>query len=114
MKGLTEGIDGDAIGASVNTVEFQLREQNTGRFPRGLALMLGTLTAWLYDRDPLEALAFEAPLNSIKERLAAGERYFETLLQKYLVDNTHRVTVILEPDPEVNKRREQIEAERLG
>lgn len=114
LKGLTEGIDGNTIAASVNTVEFQLREQNTGRFPRGLALMLGTLTAWLYDRDPLEALAFEAPLNSIKERLAGGERYFETLLQKYLVNNMHRVTVILEPDPEVNKRREQIEAERLA
>lgn len=111
---LTAGIDAETIAASVNTVEFHLREQNTGRFPRGLSLMLGTLTSWLYDRDPLEALAFETPLASIKERIAKGEKYFEGLLQKYLVENLHRAAVILEPDPNVNKGRDEIEQKRLA
>jgi len=110
---LTSGIDADTIAASVNTVEFHLREQNTGRFPRGLSLMLGALTSWIYDRDPLEALGFEAPLTSIKARLAKGEKYFEGLIQKYLLDNPHRASVILEPDPNVNKQREELEAARL-
>ncbi|MGE5251134.1 MAG: insulinase family protein [Bacteroidota bacterium] len=114
LERLTSGIDPDTIAASLNTVEFQLREQNTGRFPRGLALMLGALTSWLYDRDPLEALAFEAPLASIKERFAAGEKYFEGLIRRYLIENPHRVTVILEPDPQVNQRREETETERLA
>ena len=35
-----DGLDPHTIAASLNTVEFRLREQNTGRFPRGLALML--------------------------------------------------------------------------
>ncbi len=113
LKELTEGIDRDTLSASLNTVEFHLREQNTGRFPRGLALMFGALTAWVYDRDPLEALAFEAPLASIKTRLDQGEGYFEGLIGKYLVDNPHRATVILEPSAEVNKERERIETERL-
>jgi Zn-dependent M16 (insulinase) family peptidase len=111
---LTAGIDAETIAASVNTVEFHLREQNTGRFPRGLSLMLGALTAWMYDRDPLEALAFEAPLTSIKERIAKGEKYFEGLIQKYLIENLHRASVILEPDPNANKQREDIENERLA
>jgi Zn-dependent M16 (insulinase) family peptidase len=111
---LTSGIDVDTIAASVNTVEFHLREQNTGRFPRGLSLMLGALTSWIYDRDPLEALAFEAPLTSIKERVAKGGKYFEGLIQKYLLDNPHRAAVVLEPDPNVNKQREEIENERLA
>ena len=57
-----------AIGASyfliplIATFEFSLRERNTGRFPRGLALMLHALTYWLHGRDPLAPLAFEAPL----------------------------------------------------
>ncbi len=114
LTSLTSGIDAETIAASVNTVEFHLREQNTGRFPRGLSLMLGTLTSWIYDRDPLEAMAFEAPLASIKERLARGEKYFEGLLQKYLLDNPHRAAVILEPDPNVNRQWEEIEQERLA
>ncbi|MBI3173868.1 MAG: insulinase family protein [Chloroflexi bacterium] len=111
---LTSGIDADTIAASVNTVEFHLREQNTGRFPRGLSLMLGALTAWIYDRDPLEELAFEAPLSAVKARIAKGEKYFEGLIQKYLLDNPHRSTVVLEPDPNVNKQRDEIEKERLA
>jgi Zn-dependent M16 (insulinase) family peptidase len=114
IEGLTAGIDPDTIAASVNTMEFHLRELNTGRFPRGLALMLGALTSWIYDRDPLEALAFEAPLASLKARLAQGEPYFEGLIRKYLIDNPHRTAVILEPAPDVNQKREQLEADRLA
>ena len=107
------GIDPDTVAASLNTVEFRLREQNTGRFPRGLFLMLNALTSWLYDGDPVEALAFEAPLNAIKEETAKGG-YFEKLIQTYLLDNQHRSTVQLVPDPEEGKRIAAIETERLS
>jgi hypothetical protein len=36
----------------VNTIEFSLRENNTGSFPRGLSLMLRAVGAWIYGRDP--------------------------------------------------------------
>lgn len=39
-KLMEEGFDLDAIEASMNTIEFSLRENNTGSFPRGLSLML--------------------------------------------------------------------------
>src|SRR5262245_9551395 len=38
-----DGIERPAVEASLNTFEFSLRERNTGRFPRGLALMLHSL-----------------------------------------------------------------------
>jgi Zn-dependent M16 (insulinase) family peptidase len=107
------GIDPDTVAASLNTIEFHLREQNTGSFPRGLSMMLGALTTWLYDGDPLEALAFEAPLAKLKADVNAG-RYFESLIEKYLLNNPHRTTVELVPDPEEGKRREAVEAERLA
>ncbi|MBZ0300474.1 MAG: insulinase family protein [Anaerolineae bacterium] len=108
-----EGIDPDMIEASVNTVEFSLREYNTGGFPRGLAMMISSLTTWLYGNDPLAPLAFDAPLTAIKARLANGERYFEGLIGQYLLDNPHRTTVILEPDPTVRERDEAEERARL-
>ena len=33
--------------ASMNTVEFSLREFNTGGFPKGLSLMLAVMPNWL-------------------------------------------------------------------
>ena len=107
-----DGIDPNTIAASLNTVEFRLRERNTGRFPRGLALMLAALSTWLYDGDPIATLAFEQPLNAIKAGTAAGG-YFESLLKEHLLDNPHRVTVSLLPDPEEGHRRATAEQERL-
>ena len=107
------GIDPQTVAASLNTVEFALRENNTGSFPRGLALMMGLMTDWNYDRDPIEALVFEAPLNAIKHRVSAGERYFENLIRVHLLTNHHRLTLLLRPDPQLAERRAAGEHDRL-
>lgn len=108
-----DGIDPAQIEASVNTIEFQLRENNTGNFPRGLALMLRALTIWLHGVDPYAALAFEKPLGAIKAKLANGERLFEGLIERFLLNNTHRTTMLLHPDSTLRARREKEEQGRL-
>lgn len=61
--------------AAVNSVEFAYRENNSGRFPRGLAAMIQALSTWLYDGDPGPP-GGEGPLSAIKERLARGRESF--------------------------------------
>ena len=39
------------VEASLNTIEFQLREFNTGSFPRGLSFMLGAMSQWIYGEE---------------------------------------------------------------
>lgn len=109
-----EGIDPHTVEAALNTIEFRLRENNTGNFPRGLLLMLRSLTTWLYDADPLILLAFEAPLAAIKTRLAADEPYLEDTIRQCLLQNPHRTTLILQPDPDLSRREEAAEKERLA
>jgi Zn-dependent M16 (insulinase) family peptidase len=41
-----EGFDTAAVEASMNTIEFSLRENNTGSFPRGLSLMLRSMVRY--------------------------------------------------------------------
>lgn len=109
------GIDPEMIEAAVNTIEFHLRENNSGGFPRGLALMLWSLDTWLHDKDPIEPLRFEEPLQKLKARLKnADERVFETMIQGQLLDNPHRSTVILNPDSELAARQEADEKGRLS
>ena len=108
-----KGIDRTTIDASLNTVEFRLRENNFGSFPRGIAVLLRSLKTWLYDHDPLVLLAFEAPLRSLKARIAAGEPYFENLIADNLLDNPHRTTVTLRPDPDQAEREAAAERQRL-
>lgn len=108
-----EGLPADAVEAAVNSVEFALRENNSGRYPVGLSVMVRSLTTWLYDGDPLALLEWEAPLAAIKARVASGERYFEGLIREWLLDNQHVATVLLTPDRKLAERREAAEAARL-
>jgi presequence protease len=107
------GIDPQTTEAAMNTIEFRLRENNTGSFPRGLNLMLRALTTWLYDSDPLALLAFEAPLGTLKARLVSNPRIFEDLIVRFFLHNRHRTTLVLEPDPNLASREEAAERDRL-
>jgi presequence protease len=109
-----EGIDHDMVAAAMNTVEFRLRENNTGAFPRGLSLMLRALTTWLHDGNPVQSLAFEAPLNAIKNGLQKRGRYFEDLIQRLFLTNHHRTTVLLRPEPGLNQKIDQEEKKHLS
>jgi presequence protease len=109
----TGGIDPQTTEAAMNTIEFRLRENNTGSFPSGLNLMLRALTTWLYDSDPLSLLAFEAPLEALKSRLVSNPQFLENMINRFFLQNPHRVTLILKPDPELTMKEETAEREQL-
>eukprot|EP00246_Nothoceros_aenigmaticus_P001222 TRINITY_DN11663_c0_g1_i1.p1 TRINITY_DN11663_c0_g1~~TRINITY_DN11663_c0_g1_i1.p1 ORF type:complete len:1083 (+),score=216.91 TRINITY_DN11663_c0_g1_i1:65-3313(+) len=110
-----EGFTDAAVEASINSIEFSLRENNTGSFPRGLSLMLRSMGKWLYGGDPFEPLRFAKPLEEFKTRLAAegSTGVFSPLIQKYLLDNNHRVAIVLEPDLQKAAQDEAAEQEKL-
>ena len=101
------------VEAALNTVEFRLRENNTGSFPRGIVFMLRALRDWLHGRDPLSPLAFEGPLAAVKARVAGGERFFEDMIRRHFLDNRHRTVLILRPDREQAEREAEEERARL-
>ena len=107
------GFDKAMVDATVNTIEFQLRENNFGSYPRGLVLMVRALTTWLHNGDPFASLDFAPPLEAVKRRLAAGEPIFETMVRQHMVENSHRTTVHLIPDPGLQSRQEEAEKNRL-
>ncbi len=108
-----KGFEPETIEAALNTIEFRLRENNTGSFPRGLALMLRALTTWLHGHDPLALLRFERPLSDLKTRIASDPMFFSDLIRRHFLENSHRTTVLLVPDPELRRREETLERERL-
>jgi Zn-dependent M16 (insulinase) family peptidase len=109
-----EGIDPLTVEAALNTIEFRLRENNSRGYPQGLLIMLRSLSTWLYDADPLALLAFEAPLSKVKSQLAANSAFFEGMIDRFLLNNPHRATLILQPDLTLTERKEAEERERLA
>ncbi|MFQ5904099.1 MAG: insulinase family protein, partial [Candidatus Binatia bacterium] len=109
-----EGIDHHTVEAALNTLEFNLRENNTGAFPRGLALMLRALITWLHEGDPLALIAFEAPLEGVKSRVKSKESFFEEMIDQMFLNNLHRSTLILKPDKGLAKKEGADEQEKLS
>ncbi|XP_022746449.1 presequence protease 2, chloroplastic/mitochondrial-like [Durio zibethinus] len=110
-----EGFEADAVEASMNTIEFSLRENNTGSFPRGLSLMLRSIGKWIYDMDPFEPLKYEKPLTILKSRIAeeGSKAVFSPLIEKFILNNPHCVTIEMQPDPDKASRDEAAEKENL-
>ena len=109
-----EGIEADMVEAAVNSIEFSLRENNTGSFPRGLALFLRALQNWPHGRDPLEPLRYARPLATVKEQLNSDPTLLGGLIRTYLLDNPHRLAVLAEPDPGYNQQLAEQEQQQLA
>jgi Zn-dependent M16 (insulinase) family peptidase len=99
-----KGIDENQVLASVNTVDFKLREANFGGFPKGIVYNIQALGSWLYDANPLSHLKYDRLLKKIKKKSKEG--HFEKLIRKYLLENTHRSVVVLVPKPGLGEKQE--------
>jgi Zn-dependent M16 (insulinase) family peptidase len=109
------GFEDDDIASSMNTIEFQMREFNTGSFPKGLSLMLGSMSKWIYDRSPTEALKFEEPLAELKARISKdGSAVFQDMIKELLLENTHRTTVEMYPSKTLEEEQLQVSLEMIG
>merc|ERR1712151_368686 len=97
-KAAMNGFTDDEISASMNTLEFQLREGDGSSDSKGLSLMFASLSKWIYDNKPTYALKYEEALAELKEIInESGTKIFQELLNDYFIDNTHRVTTHLYP-----------------
>lgn len=113
LKRLADGgLDPDAVAAGINYHEFRYREADFGSYPKGLIFGLSALDTWLYDEEqPWLYLTEGAAYERLKR---AGTAYFEDLIRRYFLENTHRSVVILEPDENLSARKAEEQEKRLA
>lgn len=109
---LKEGIREDQIESAIHQIEFDTREISGGHFPHALNLLFRFFGTWVHGGDPISAIDFDATLETLRERLKQGP-YLEEQIRKYLVDNPHRVKIVLKPDTQLEEKRNQRLQERL-
>ena len=108
-----DGIDQKALEAGINFYEFRYREADYASFPKGLIYGLDILETWLYDEDrPFDAVQRLSVYDELKKEKNTG--YFENLIQKYLLDNSHGSSLMLVPKKGLNKERELQTARKLA
>ena len=107
-----KGLDKELLEASLNSIEFALRESDFGGRPIGLAYVIRMMDNWLYDNDPLELLHYEEALANIRKGLAGT--YFEDLIRQSILDNNHKVLVSIYPERGLQERKDAEVKEHLA
>ena len=107
------GIPENLLRAGLHQVEFRNREIKGG-VPFGLRLMDKTLPGWLHGGKPSEPLRFTASMEELKKALSCEEDYFANLIRRELLNNPHRSTVVIIPDPRHQARLDEALEEKMG
>lgn len=114
LEGLVQkGLDKQAIRADLNNSEFKYREADYGSRPKGLMYGLQMLDTWLYDdARPFANVELLDTYRKLKE--AVDTSYYEDLISRYLLQNTHKSVVAVKPVKGLTGRRERKLAEELA
>lgn len=111
-KIMEEGIDKKAVTAGINYYEFRFREADFSSYPKGLMYGLDILSSWLYDdTKPFCEVQLLEGFEFLKKALEEG--YFEELIRKYLLGNTHGAILSLVPEKGLAAKRDKELEEKL-
>ncbi|MCF6460308.1 insulinase family protein [Clostridium sp. Cult3] len=106
-----KGIDEKLIEASINIMEYSLRE--AGNFAtKGLVYNMQSMDSWLYDGSPTTHLQYEDTINKFKENIGTG--YFEQIIRERLIDNSHSSLVVVEPKKGLGEEKDKDIEKRLA
>ena len=114
LKEIVEkGVDQKAIAAGIHYMEFRFREADFSSFPKGLMYGIDVFDSWLYDDGkPFDQLMRLEVFDALKEK--AGQGYFEELIEKYLIRNTHGSVVVVNPRKGLTAKRDKALEEKLA
>lgn len=103
---VAKGLDKKSLRAALSLFEFKYREADFGSYPRGLMLGLQALDSWLYDeKAPFMHIEANDTFQELKE--AVEGRYYEELIENYILKNPHRTVVTILPVQGLTTKRDE-------
>lgn len=92
------GIDPKSVESALHQLELNRSEITGDGFPFGLTLFCRAALLKQHGAPPENGLMIHTLFDRIRERLSSQPRYLESILEKYLLKNSHRVTLTFIPE----------------
>lgn len=108
-----EGVAKEHLEAMLHQLELGQREIGGDGYPFGLQLFLRGLPAAIHGGDVMALLDIDAALNDLRTEIA-NPTFIPHLIQTWLLDNPHRVRLVLSPDQTLSDRLKEDEKQRLA
>lgn len=107
------GVSQDDIDAMLHQLELSQREITGDGYPYGLQLIFSVTGAATHGGSVMESLDIDAALEKLREN-SRESGYIGDLIKRLLLDNVHRVRMVMAPDNEMSQRQADNEAHRLN
>ncbi|KAI8824441.1 peptidase M16C associated-domain-containing protein [Fimicolochytrium jonesii] len=104
------GFDPERIETVIHQTELGLKHRKAN-----FGMMLGqqVVSHWVHGGDPLEFLQVTEHIARLREEIVKPG-FFESRIEKYFLNNKHRLTFVMEPDEKYNDALNLNEKERLN
>ena len=107
------GVPKEQLESILHQIELSQREVGGSHYPYGLQLVMKALTPALYDADPIKVLDLDAAIKQLYKDIQDPD-YIKEITQRLLLDNPHRVRLVMTPDSDKNQQEASAETERLA
>ena len=107
------GLPLEQVAASLHQLELSQREVSGGGYPYGLNLILTSLTSATHRGDPVALLNLDPVLEKLQQQIQDPE-FIKSLVKDLLLNNQHRIRLVMRPDTGLARQKEQAEKDRLS
>ncbi len=107
-----KGVDQQLLDAVLHQLELNQREITGEYYPYGLQLILSGLSTAIHRGDVVQAMNIDRVLAKLSEEIKQQD-FVQKLVKSLLLDNPHRVQLVMRPDSALSARRDAAEKCRL-
>lgn len=107
------GVEPERINSALHQLELSQREIRGDGMPFGLQLVMHGLSTAMLRGDTLAAIDIDPVLKQLREDIQRPD-FIQSLVKRLLLDNHHRVRLVLRPDPDLSHKRQLAEQHRLA
>ena len=97
-----KGIDRQLIESAIHQIEFHRKEITNTPYPYGIKLLMAFAGPWMHGGDPVRILKFDNDLKKLRAAMKK-EPFFENLIKKWLLTNSHRSRLTMVPDEQMEE-----------
>lgn len=109
-KVIKEGFEKNHVEAVLHGIEIQVKHQ-TSNF--GLNLLFNLTSLWNHNGNLIQALRINKAVKELTSQMKEDPEYLQALVEAYLKDNKHRLTLTMSPDEKYEQEKAAAEQQLL-
>lgn len=112
-KILHDGISAEAFENAMHQLEFARSEIGGNHAPFGLSLFMRSALLEQHGGKPEDGLMIHSLFDQLRNKQSKNKNYLAEIMRKYFIDNTHFVSISMNPNPALAEKEVLDEASEL-